>query len=66
MTIFFQSISPGSVRTNLVDAQVIQHMPMDYPELTAEDVAKAVVYVLETPKHVVIGELKIKPMGEMF
>ncbi|XP_016953834.1 farnesol dehydrogenase [Drosophila biarmipes] len=55
------SISPGLVDTELV--------PLAYkrlPMLRAEDVANAIMYVLDTPPHVQVHELTIKPMGEPF
>lgn len=36
------------------------------PFLKAEDISAAVLYVLGTPPHVQVHELKIKPIGEAF
>ncbi|KAH8360050.1 hypothetical protein KR093_010406, partial [Drosophila rubida] len=63
--IFSQSISPGVVNTEIFDEtspEVVAGMPM----LRAEDVADAVTYCIQTPPHVQIHELTIKPIGEKF
>lgn len=69
-----QSISPGSVETELRDASVIgsnikwdeqlEKQLKDRAFLKSKDVADAVIYVLSTPPHVQVHELIIKPLGE--
>ena len=54
-----QSISPGAVRTEILN------FPPEVPTLQSEDIANAVVYCLQTPPHVQIHELTIKPIGEV-
>ncbi|XP_062126334.1 farnesol dehydrogenase [Drosophila sulfurigaster albostrigata] len=59
------SISPGVVNTEIFDEtspEIIAGMPM----LRSEDVADAVTYCIQTPPHVQIHELTIKPIGEKF
>ncbi|XP_075155788.1 farnesol dehydrogenase-like [Haematobia irritans] len=55
------SVSPGCVRTEI--AGNIE-LPADLAVLESEDVADAIVYCLQTPPHVQIHEMIIKPMGE--
>lgn len=64
IVINLQSISPGLVRTEIIDAKMLD--AMKWPELTSEDISQAVLYVLGTPPHVQIAELTIKPVGEIF
>ncbi|XP_055623912.1 farnesol dehydrogenase-like [Toxorhynchites rutilus septentrionalis] len=60
------SISPGFVRTEMADQcetysnVEVRTMPM----LEPQDIAEAVIYVLNTPPHVQVHELTIKPVGE--
>ncbi|XP_065363198.1 uncharacterized protein LOC135956589 [Calliphora vicina] len=54
------SISPGAVKTHIVD------FPPELPVLKSEDIADAVVYCIQTPPHVQIHEMIIKPVGEVF
>lgn len=62
----FQSISPGQVKTNMVENGVhgsgLQEVPNRIaqrveksPALQPEDIADAVEYVLSTPPHVQVG-----------
>lgn len=63
----FQSISPGYVRTEILEASNINielFNALSFPALKSKDVADAVVYVIETPQHVQITELTIRPLGE--
>jgi len=70
---FFQSLSPGRVGTEFgkpTSAKPL-NIPMevllkfkDMPKLTPEDVAAAVVFVLQTPPSVLIQELKMAPLGQ--
>ncbi|ETN62712.1 oxidoreductase [Anopheles darlingi] len=57
------SISPGGVKTEIVD---MADIPPNMPFLDSEDISEAVLYVLGTPPHVQVHELIIKPIGEMF
>uniref|UniRef100_A0A0K8WM18 Dehydrogenase/reductase SDR family member 11 n=1 Tax=Bactrocera latifrons TaxID=174628 RepID=A0A0K8WM18_BACLA len=58
------SISPGAVQTNAVIENPILISDMVY--LASEDIADALIYCLQTPPHVQIHELIIKPVGEKF
>ena len=57
--LLLQSISPGAVKTEILN------FPPEVPVLESEDIANAVVYCLQTPPHVQIHELIIKPVGEV-
>ncbi|XP_017061633.1 farnesol dehydrogenase [Drosophila ficusphila] len=57
------SISPGAVDTEIVAEEHKANFP-DLPLLRSEDVADAVSYCIQTPPHVQIHELLIKPIGE--
>ncbi|XP_075155907.1 farnesol dehydrogenase-like [Haematobia irritans] len=59
------SISPGVVRTEIFTPEDIKNMA-DFEFLEASDIADAVIYCLQTPPHVQIHELTIKPVGEKF
>uniref|UniRef100_T1P8J9 Short chain dehydrogenase n=1 Tax=Musca domestica TaxID=7370 RepID=T1P8J9_MUSDO len=59
------SISPGVVRTEIFSEEDWEKMK-DFAALEASDIADAVVYCLQTPPHVQIHELTIKPVGEKF
>lgn len=68
-------VSPGAVKTELVNTigndnvlQGVQQL-MDAPEekalaLNPEDVARAVAYAIDQPKHVAISEVLIRPAGQ--
>ncbi|KAK5647082.1 hypothetical protein RI129_005546 [Pyrocoelia pectoralis] len=69
------SISPGHVLTEFLDAlsensdgkvskEDVKLFRQHNPALKPEDVADSVLYVLETPRHVQVHELIIKPIGE--
>jgi NADP+-dependent farnesol dehydrogenase len=62
------SISPGEVKTDIIDAAGYTGSTEEYyesiPVLLSEDVADSVVYVLSTPPRVNITELMIRPTGE--
>ncbi|XP_044260414.1 farnesol dehydrogenase-like [Tribolium madens] len=63
------SLSPGLVETDIIRcfdgnqqlAKVIEMAPKLHPE----DIANAVSYVLETPPHVQVTELTIRPTGSL-
>lgn len=57
------SISPGAVKTEALEAN---DLPPDMALLSAENVADALIYCLQTPPNVQIHELTIKPVGENF
>ncbi|XP_034665914.1 farnesol dehydrogenase-like [Drosophila subobscura] len=59
------SISPGVVDTEIINDSFKEAM-VGYPMLRSEDVADAVTYCIQTPAHVQIHELMIKPVGELF
>ncbi|CAD7011987.1 unnamed protein product [Ceratitis capitata] len=56
------SISPGGVATEILGEELksLENVPI----LRSEDVADALIYCLQTPPHVQIHELTIKPIGE--
>ncbi|MGN1294305.1 SDR family oxidoreductase, partial [Weissella soli] len=70
-------ISPGAVATELiqsVDNRVIEEALQDLydPEnsgsmnsLAADDIANAVLYAIDQPKHVAISEVLIRPTGQI-
>lgn len=58
------SISPGMVRTDMLPESIRTENVV--PLLEAEDIANAIIYVLGTPSHVQVHELRIKPIGESF
>ncbi|XP_049949034.1 dehydrogenase/reductase SDR family member 11-like [Schistocerca serialis cubense] len=60
-------ISPGAVKTNAMNqserwAQTFKTMPY----LEAEDIAKAVVYMLSQPPRVQVHDIIIRPTGEFY
>ncbi|XP_073835619.1 farnesol dehydrogenase-like [Musca autumnalis] len=56
------SISPGAVRTEILGENI--NFPTELPALTSDDIADAIVYCIQTPPHVQIHEMIIKPVGE--
>lgn len=59
----FQSISPGSVDTNIFktaqfrpSSQIVGQTVTSRPVLKPEDVAAAIITVLETPPHVEVSQ----------
>lgn len=63
MEYILQSLSPGVVNTEMVEAHGMEHL-RDEPSLEPQDVADAVVYVLGTPLRVQVTELTIRPLGD--
>ncbi|XP_011185399.1 farnesol dehydrogenase [Zeugodacus cucurbitae] len=57
------SISPGIVDTEIHIDEAREALP-NMPHLKSEDIADALIYCLQTPPHVQIHELTIKPIGE--
>ncbi|XP_053962734.1 farnesol dehydrogenase-like [Anastrepha ludens] len=57
------SISPGATETEMITESIHKMIP-NLVCLKSEDIADALVYCLQTPPHVQIHELIIKPMGE--
>lgn len=63
-------VQPGNVDTPLAgmarDADALKQYgaPSGAKVLTANDVARAVVYALEQPAHVAVNEVLIEPTGE--
>ncbi|XP_075155580.1 farnesol dehydrogenase-like [Haematobia irritans] len=55
------NISPGGVRTSIAGPKY-----PDMPALSPTDIADAIVYCIQTPAHVQIHEMMIKPIGEQF
>lgn len=58
-----QSISPGAVKTEMVEAHGMENL-LSVPNILPEDIADAVVYVLGTPLRVQVTEMTIRPLGE--
>ncbi len=70
-------ISPGAVATELiqsVDNRVIEEALQDLYDpknsgsmnsLAADDIANAVLYAIDQPKHVAISEVLIRPTGQI-
>lgn len=40
-------------------------IPIEIPALQPEDIAHGVLFCLQTPPHVQINELTLKPIGEL-
>ncbi|TDG39111.1 hypothetical protein AWZ03_014467 [Drosophila navojoa] len=59
------SISPGAVDTEIIDKDRLAGLG-EFPMLRSEDVADAISYCIQTPPHVQIHDLIIKPIGEKF
>ncbi|XP_031626811.1 farnesol dehydrogenase-like [Contarinia nasturtii] len=66
MGIKVTNISPGLVENDILTThegdnnELVKYMP----RLKGEDVAKAVVFAITTPQHVLIQDIILKPMGE--
>ncbi|XP_051814242.1 dehydrogenase/reductase SDR family member 11-like [Acanthochromis polyacanthus] len=63
------SISPGFVETEFADRFIkdkatVQQLLSQQKNLTAGDIAEAVLYVLGAPPHVQIGELLVRPVEQ--
>jgi NADP-dependent 3-hydroxy acid dehydrogenase YdfG len=63
-------VEPGVVRTPFQDTagysrELRQRLLEDQRPLTADDIASAVVYVLEAPQHVSVNELLIRPSDQV-
>ena len=63
-------IEPGVVRTAFQDVagyspELRQRLLEDQRPLTADDIAAAVLYVLEAPRHVSVNELLIRPSDQV-
>ena len=54
---FFQSISPGLVKTTMTDS--FRKQRPDLPYLTADNIAEAVIYVITTPENVNVRKFYI-------
>lgn len=57
------NLSPGAVKTEFRPPSSHAFFT-NFPELSAEDVAESVVYLLSTPTNVNVTQLTIKPVGE--
>lgn len=62
------SISPGEVKTDMVEASGFPGTVDEYfsciPYLLPEDIAESVIYVLSTPSRANVTELMIRPTAE--
>ncbi|EDV31537.1 uncharacterized protein Dana_GF15405 [Drosophila ananassae] len=58
-------ICPGAVNTNIFPEEIHFYVK-DMARLEPANIADAVLYAIQTPPHVQIHEITIKPMGEMF
>ncbi|KAF5293558.1 hypothetical protein FQA39_LY03043 [Lamprigera yunnana] len=61
-----KSISPGLVKTEMLSASYVMDLEriQSYPMMQPDDVAQAVMYVLSTPPHVQVGEIKLWGTGK--
>ncbi|XP_037814605.1 farnesol dehydrogenase-like [Lucilia sericata] len=55
------SVSPGACRTGILGDDI--PYPSQIPALNPEDVADAIVFGIQTPPHVQIHDLFIRPLG---
>lgn len=55
-----QSISPGTVKTEIFTERALEFLK-DMPMLEAEDISDAVMYVLGTPPHVQVNHFLPNP-----
>lgn len=63
----FQSVSPGSVATDIIKASAFDNAEDFFkhcPHLDSVDISQAILYLLSTPYNVNVTELTIKPVGE--
>ena len=63
----FQSVSPGSVATEIIQAGEFDNAEdffKNSPHLNSVDISQAILYLLSTPYNVNVTELTIKPVGE--
>jgi len=63
-TIRVSSIAPGTVQTRFGLDPDEPDRERPYPLLQADDVADAVRFVLDTPPHVDVGDLLLRPTGQ--
>lgn len=66
---FHQSISPGLVKTDI--AHSAKHPCADRimgsgAILQVEDISRAILFIIASPKHVTISELIITPTGQKY
>ena len=63
------SISPGNVETEF-GARMFAHSPQkptpsEFKELESEDIVNSVMHALTAPKHCLIQDILIRPLGQM-
>lgn len=61
-------LSPGLVETELPEASGMPNFEEVYkmnPSLKPEDVSNGVLYMLGTPRHVLVYDLIMKPVGQI-
>lgn len=63
-TIRVSSIGPGTVQTRFGLPPDAPDRERPYPLLQPDDVADAVRFVLDTPEHVDVGDLLLRPTGQ--
>lgn len=63
--IFFQSISPGVVNTDIFEQGFQQLLDPSAHILNPEDVSQSIMFALATPPHVQIHEIKMQAVGEI-
>lgn len=63
-TIRVSSIAPGTVQTRFGLDPDEPDRKRPYPLLQADDVADAVRFILDTPPHVDVGDLLLRPTGQ--
>lgn len=63
------SISPGLVHTNIFASagyENTEQMFQALPSLRPADVSQTVLFALSVPEHVLVTELTVKPVGEVW
>lgn len=67
--LFFQSISPGVVETEIRKASGLHSETNDYsakPRLKPEDISQLVIFILSTPLTVNINDIIVRHIGDPF
>ncbi|CAO1341445.1 unnamed protein product [Diamesa serratosioi] len=62
------SLSPGEVRTDMIEVSGFEGNVDEYfettPVLSPFDISQGVIYMLSSPAHVQVAELTLRPVGE--
>ncbi len=59
--IYFQSVSPALVTTEMTTKNGAEKLFKNTPALKPEDISQAILYALGTPEHVQVHEITIRP-----